>query len=185
MTWSTFFLERYGGNIFSEVACDPWTKCDRDQLCFKGLVSNWLSLISQVAPYTSVDIIPKLKGSAVGAGLSCTGESNNQCGQQWYANKWDGTKGIEQEMSALSVFANSLVAFSYDVEGGTAGPVDSSNGGNSSSNPDGGGNSGEYKAPVLRDITGGDRAGAAIVTMIFCGLWLFMIFWLLRAELLG
>lgn len=181
-TWTTFFPEKYGGNIISEIICDPEKNCDRDQLCFKGLMATWFSTIALIAPYTRGEVLPKLTGSAVGAGLSCTGGSDSQCGQQWYAGKWDGTKGIEQEMSALSVFANSLVAFAYQ---GDAGPVNSDNGGNSTGNVDGGGTSGEYKAPELKPITGGDRAGAAIVTLIFSGAWLAMVVWLLRAELLG
>jgi mannan endo-1,6-alpha-mannosidase len=179
MTWSTFYPAKYGGNIISEITCDPWAKCDRDQLCFKGLMASWFSTIILVAPYTSGEVLPKLIGSAIGAGLSCTGKSDNQCGQQWFAGKWDGTEGIEQEMSALSVFANSLVAFAYQ---GTAGPVDADNGGNSTSNPDGGSKSGEYKPPVLKNITGGDRAGAAIVTLLFAGAWIAIVLWLLRAK---
>ncbi|KAH8692804.1 putative glycosyl hydrolase [Talaromyces proteolyticus] len=177
MTYSTFFPAQYGSNTMAEIGCDPWKQCDRDQLCFKGLLASWLSTIALIAPYTQPDIFEKLMASAVGAGQGCT---DTQCGQQWYAQQWDGTSGIEQDMSALSVFANALAAFPYN---GTAGPVSADNGGNSTANPTGGGSSGETQISPLKAITGGDRAGAAILTLIFCGGWIAAVTWLVRADI--
>jgi mannan endo-1,6-alpha-mannosidase len=108
--WSTFFPQQYGGNILDEVACDPILTCNRDQVCFKGLMANWLSTIALIVPYTYNTIMAKLDGSAVAAGLQCSGP-NSACGMQWFNSTYDGTSAIEQEMSALSIFSNTLVGF--------------------------------------------------------------------------
>ena len=130
-------------------------------------MANWLSTIALIVPYTYPTILPKLQGSAVGAGKQCSGP-DSACGMQWFNATYDGTSAIEQEMSAMSIFANTLVAFS--ASGSTSGssssytapdtpaPVTANTGGNSTSN--------------------GDRAGAAILTLVFASAWIGMMVWL-------
>ncbi|EEA21278.1 hypothetical protein TMatcc_009319 [Talaromyces marneffei ATCC 18224] len=182
-TFSQFFPAEYGGNILSEAACDPILTCNRDQVCFKGLMANWLSTIALIAPYTYASILPKLQASAVGAGKQCSGP-NSACGMQWFSATYDGTSAIEQEMSAMSIFANALVAFSSSSSGASysaperPAPVTADTGGNSTSDPTGGQSNTGYQPPKLKDITGGDRAGAAILTLVFASAWIGMMVWL-------
>lgn len=184
-TYSEFFPSEYGGNILSEAACDPILTCNRDQVCFKGLMANWLSTIALIAPYTYSTILPKLQASAVGAGAQCSGP-NSACGMQWFNTTYDGTSAIEQEMSALSIFSNALVGFSSPAANGgssysppeSPAPVTADTGGNSTSNPTGGQSSTGYQPPKAMKITGGDRAGAAILTLVFASGWIGMMVWL-------
>lgn len=192
-TWEEFFPAQYGGNILSEAACDPILTCNRDQVCFKGLMANWLSTIALIVPYTSSIIIPKLQGSAQGAGAQCSGPGS-ACGMQWFNKTYDGTSAIEQEMSAMSIFSNAMVAFATsDVPASSSGsnsgsssysapdaaaPVTANTGGNSTSNPTGGQSGTGYQPPKAMNITAGDRAGAAILTLVFASAWIGMMVWL-------
>lgn len=146
-------------------------------------MANWLSTIALIAPYTYASILPKLQASAVGAGKQCSGP-NSACGMQWFSATYDGTSAIEQEMSAMSIFANALVAFSSSSSGASysaperPAPVTADTGGNSTSDPTGGQSNTGYQPPKLKDITGGDRAGAAILTLVFASAWIGMMVWL-------
>lgn len=78
----------------------------------KGLFVQDLSFIAQVAPYTESEILPLLQGSAVAAAKSCTGgKDNDLCGVKWYTSKYDGTEGLEQQLSAAGIFVSNLIAF--------------------------------------------------------------------------
>lgn len=113
-TFETFFPAKFGGEIMSEVLCEPANVCNDNEITFKGLLAESLTLTSMLAPYTSSDILPRLQGSAVGAAKQCSGgSSKTTCGQHWYKSSWDGTEGIEEEMSATSIFASNLVAYKH------------------------------------------------------------------------
>lgn len=141
-------------------------------------MANWLSTIALIVPYTYHTIVTKLSGSAVGAGLQCSGP-DSACGMQWYNPTYDGTSGIEQEMSAMSIFANTLVAFASQNASDSVGPVTANTGGNSTSNPTGGQGSSGSATPKSSPITAGDRAGAAIITLIIGSGWIGMMVWLI------
>lgn len=111
-TFHTFFPEKFGGKIMSEVMCEPVATCSSDQDSFKGHLASDLSFTTLVAPYTASDIMPRLKASAVGAAKQCTGGSNHTlCGRRWYQSKWDGSANMAEQMSATSIFTSNLVAF--------------------------------------------------------------------------
>ncbi|KAJ5110945.1 endo mannanase GH76 family [Penicillium argentinense] len=110
-TSQIFFPEKYGGKIMSEVTCEPQELCN-DEILFKGLFAQDLSLIAQVAPYTESNIIPLLQGSAVAAAKSCTGGTNDDlCGIKWYKSEYDGRSGFEQQLSATSILMTNMIAF--------------------------------------------------------------------------
>ncbi|KAJ5639748.1 mannan endo-1-6-alpha-mannosidase [Penicillium longicatenatum] len=110
-SFTAFFPAKYGGDIMSEYECEPRELCNNNEILFKGIFMRDLALVSTVAPYTMNDILPRLQGSASAAAEACTGESNNTCGMRWYVKEYDGEKGMEQQLSAASVFAANLVAF--------------------------------------------------------------------------
>ncbi|KAL4867232.1 hypothetical protein BDV12DRAFT_171748 [Aspergillus spectabilis] len=173
----TFFPEQYGGGkIFSEYLCEPKELCNYNEILFKGIVSSWLTSVSLVVPETYDQIFPKLQTSAQAAALSCSGMDNNTCGVRWYESKWDGWVGMEEQIIATDVLTSVLVSEKRNP------PLTSSTGGNSTSNPNAGvgDNSGGSGAP--KAITAGDRAGAAIVTVVFVALWGGMISWMVLGE---
>ncbi|PYH99844.1 mannan endo-1,6-alpha-mannosidase [Aspergillus ellipticus CBS 707.79] len=111
-TFTTFFPEKYGGKIMSEITCEPLELCDNSEDTYKGLLAGDLTFVSLVAPYTYSEILPHLQGSASGAAKQCTGGTNETlCGRRWYQTTWDGTSSMEEEMSATSIFTSNLVAF--------------------------------------------------------------------------
>src|ERR1700754_4992743 len=104
----------------SEVACESVQSCNRNHLCFKGFLSSWFAFTAIMAPYTAPQILPRLRASAQGAALQCSGTpaadsgvSSSQdgvsCGRRWYQTTWDGFTGMEEQMSAASVFSSNLV----------------------------------------------------------------------------
>ncbi|CAI7678787.1 unnamed protein product [Penicillium pancosmium] len=111
-TSQDFFPEKYGGKILSEITCEPLEICDTSQILFKGLFAQDLAVIAQVAPYTESDILPLLQGSATAAAKSCTGGKNDDlCGIKWYTSKYDGSEGLEQQISATALFVANLINF--------------------------------------------------------------------------
>lgn len=177
-TFSTFFPSQYGGNIMSEVSCEPVNTCDRNMICFKGFLSSWLTFTSLLAPYTYSEILPKIQASAQAAAKSCTGGSDGEhCPISWANGTFDGSTGLEEQMSALSVFSSNMVAFPSDKD---KSPLTSTTGGNSTSNPNAGlGDSSSNQQNGLNmPITTADRAGAGIVTAIFLSGWVGMVSWM-------
>ncbi|KAL3476735.1 glycosyl hydrolase family 76-domain-containing protein [Aspergillus californicus] len=110
-----FFPAAYGGNVFSEVACERLHSCDRNMLSFKGWTSMWLAMTASMATTTADLILPKLQGSAVAIGKACDGSAddfNNLCGNRWYQDTWDGIKGLEVQMCALGGITSNLMMLS-------------------------------------------------------------------------
>ncbi|RAK99369.1 glycoside hydrolase family 76 protein [Aspergillus ibericus CBS 121593] len=173
VTLDTFFPASYGGNIMSEVLCEPAEVCNDNEILFKGLVTGWLGFVALVVPSTYDTILPKLQGSAVAAAASCTGMNNNTCGVRWYPKKWDGWNGMEEEIAVTNVLSSALVNTKKTA------PVTSSTGGNSTSDPNAGtGDNTGSDTSTLSAITTGDKAGASILTIAFVGMWGGMIAWM-------
>ncbi|KAH1601576.1 hypothetical protein KXV53_004717 [Aspergillus fumigatus] len=158
-TLDIFFPAKYGGNIMSEVLCEPNEVCNDNEILFKGLVTSWLAFTALLVPSTYDRILPKLQGSAVAAGATCTGNGNNSCGVRWYASKWDGWTGMEEQISVTDVLSVSLITTKHK------GPVTSTTGGNSTSNPTAGLGDKSGQTTPTRKITMGDKAGASILTI--------------------
>lgn len=162
------------GDVFEDITCEPIKKCNFNEILFKGLTSSWLAFTALLVPDTAAQIKPKLASSAMAAAKSCTGNNNNSCGITWYQNKWDGSTGMEQEISATNVFLANMINF----DTGTFGPVTSKTGGSSSSDPNAGeGKSGD--SDKEKPITTGDKAGASILTLIFVFGWAGTMAWMM------
>jgi mannan endo-1,6-alpha-mannosidase len=174
-TYSTFFPSQYGNNVMSEVACESLKTCDRNSICFKGFLSSWLTFTSLLAPYTYPTILPKLQASAEAAAKSCTGGTDGaHCGITWANQSFDGSSGLEEQMSVLSVFSSNMVAFPINVN---KAPLTASTGGNSTSNPNAG--LGNSPSSTSSQVTTGDRAGAGVLTALFLSGWVGMVGWML------
>jgi hypothetical protein len=164
----TFFPADKGG-VMVEI-CEPSQKCNIDQWSFKASFSRWLAITAGLAPFTQAQIMPLLQKSAVAAAKQCTGGGGNQCGSRWYQD-FDGNVGVGQQMSALSVIQANLITQ-------VRGPLSSNSGGTSKGDPSAG-TSETNNNPVHFDpVTTGDKAGAAILTILVLGLTIGGSWWL-------
>ncbi|RAH84822.1 mannan endo-1,6-alpha-mannosidase [Aspergillus japonicus CBS 114.51] len=174
VTFDTFFPTKYGGNVMSEITCEPTEVCNRDEIIFKGLLSNWLAFTAMLVPSTYSRILPKLQGSAEGAAASCTGYSNSSCGVRWNST-WDGWSGLEEQMSVVNVFVASLLPYISSSET----PRTASTGGNSTGDPSAGTSDDTNDEETLSTITTGDRVGAAFVTVILVAMSVGSLVWMI------
>jgi mannan endo-1,6-alpha-mannosidase len=165
----------FENNIMKEVACEDNGKCDVDQRSFKAYLSRWMAASTKVAPWASDSLMPLIQTSAAGAAKTCNaGSDGNQCGLKWNAGTNDGFMGVGEQMSALEVIQSNLIST-------VAGPLTNTSGGTSVGNNAAGSNSDSH--PSLNSITGGDKAGAGILTtliliVLFGGAW-----WMVRFTL--
>jgi len=162
--YGLFFPAAYGNNTMTEMECEPKSNCDNDQSSFKAYLARWMAVTSLIAPFTAEQITPKLQTSALGAAGQCDGGANGRmCGRQWYTTTWDGSSGVGQQMSALSVIGANLIS------PGMA-PVTKDTGGTSKSNPTAGSTSPNNPngglGGVADTVTTKDRAGAGILTVL-------------------
>lgn len=159
---SVFFKD----DIMYEAACEDVNgsgTCDTDQLSFKAYFSRWLAATTKVAPFTSATIMPWLQASGQAAAEQCDGGTDGvTCGEHWTAGStWDGTYGVGQQMSALSVIQANLITEAAELvtnsTGGTS-QGDASAGTSSSSTTN--------SETVITPATGSDKAGAGILTAL-------------------
>ncbi|KAJ9349268.1 CAZyme family GH76 [Paecilomyces variotii] len=171
VTLNTFFPTQYGGNIMSEILCEPTEICNANEILFKGLTAAWLAFTSVLVPSTYDQILPKLQGSAEAAAASCSGNNNNSCGVRWYTKAWDGWTGIEEQISGTNIFVANLVAANRTR------PVTATTGGNSTSDPTAGQDD-HSTSTQLAAITTGDKVGAGFLTAGFVTSWIGLLVWM-------
>jgi mannan endo-1,6-alpha-mannosidase len=172
-TLGTFFPK----NVAFEIPCEGQKgACTADMLSFKGYVHRWLSVVTQVAPFTRQQILPVLRESAAAAVRQCTGgESGRRCGFYWSEGVYvdpavDQTTGAGEAMNVLAAVSSLLIEEA-------PGPVTAANGGISEGNPNAGGR-GDID-DYLRPITTGDRVGAGILTVLMLGVSISTFGWML------
>ncbi|PNY30021.1 Mannan endo-1,6-alpha-mannosidase DCW1 [Tolypocladium capitatum] len=150
-------------NIMTEVACEPVDRCNLDQQSFKAYLSRWLAAITKWAPHTYDYVMPYLRASAVAAAKQCVGGQNGRmCGLKWNQDKYDASTGVGQQMAAMEVTLSCIVK-------DRAAPATQNTGGTSKGSPGAGGDDigrDQPNGPSYKDITAGDKAGAAILTLL-------------------
>jgi 3-methylcrotonyl-CoA carboxylase beta subunit len=159
-----FYPEQFNGVMYE--VCEPRVLCDADQESFKAYLARWLGLTIQMAPYTHDSLLPRLQKSAVAAAQTCEGPSqhgggDHQCGMRWTQQGFDGIGGVGPQMTALNIIS----VLNVDR---TPPPVSGKTGGTSKGDPGlGNGKSDEEKTGIsFGPVTAGDRAGAAILTIL-------------------
>ncbi|KAF3762016.1 family 76 glycoside hydrolase [Cryphonectria parasitica EP155] len=155
-------------DIAHEVACEDGGTCTSDMLSFKGYVARWLAMTTQLAPFTRDRIMKVLRTSAQAAVKTCTGgTSGRMCGFKWHQQTWDNTIGAGQQMNVLATLVSLLATNTAEtVAGGDGGaPVTNSTGGTSTGDSAAGYGDKPWEQ-VLKPITAGDKAGAAILTFV-------------------
>lgn len=146
-------------DIAYEVACEEHMSCTTDMLSFKGYLHRWLATATRVAPIVAPKILPVLKTSTEAAVLTCTGEANGRtCGFKWSTKAYDGSHGVGQQMNVLAAVSSLLIDQVLP-------PVTNTTGGTSQGDPNAGSRSDNLKGE-LAPLTTGDRAGAAIITVL-------------------
>ena len=153
-----------------ESACEDASTsagtCDTDQKVFKAYLSRWMAATTKFAPWTHDTIMAYLKTSATAAAAQCDGGTDGvTCGEHWTHNTTnDGTSGVGQQMSALSVIQSLLIDQAVQL-------VTNNTGGTSVGNAAAGsGSSSSTDGTVITPATTADRAGAAIMTaLVLCG----------------
>ena len=145
----------------SEIVCEPLNDCNVDQHSFKAYLSRWMAATMVIAPFTRTALLPLLQSSTRAAVKTCTGgtdPANPQCGFKWTTSSFDGSVGIGEQMSALSVVQSNL----FDT---VPGPVTQRTGGLSKGNPSAG--TGSTPSPTdlyAFTVTTGQKVGAGFLT---------------------
>ncbi|KAF7115507.1 hypothetical protein CNMCM5793_002465 [Aspergillus hiratsukae] len=160
--------------VMYERACEIVNTCQVDQRAFKGFLARWMAASTQVAPFTYDWVMPRLRASAAAAASTCTGGPDGAaCGLKWTSGEWDGSQDVGLQMSALEVMQAILID-RVDP------PVTDASGGTSLGDPSGGMEQDDPRPDVLTmTITGGDRAGAGILTVMLAVLIVGTTGWLL------
>ncbi|KAI1340384.1 glycoside hydrolase family 76 protein [Xylariaceae sp. FL0016] len=149
----------FPNNIAFEIACEEHMTCTTDMLSFKGYVHRWMTIMTQVAPFTAEKVLPVLQTSAKAAVAQCTGGSDQHtCGFGWASGAFDGSVGAGQTMDVLGAVSALLVGqakvpYTNATGGTSAGDANAGVGGDTLGNK-----------PI--PITTGDRAGAGILTAL-------------------
>ncbi len=145
-----------------EPACEFVNKCDNDQQSFKTYLTRWMAATTQVAGYTSADMLPLLQKNGQAAAAACTGSPatgfkglpGTACGYKWTGG-FDGLVGVGEQMNALSALMYNLVA-----KAGV--PLTATSGGSSIGDPSAG-----FTGPrtiQFAPITIGDRVAGGFLT---------------------
>jgi mannan endo-1,6-alpha-mannosidase len=169
----------FTNNIMYEPPCES-TSCNTDQQCFKGHLARWMAYTIKLVPTLYDSLYPLLTSSAKAAALQCDGTSSSfkghqgtACGFSWLQNStFDGSVGVGEQMNAMSVIYTQLLDE-------VASPYTSTTGGSSVGNANAGA-SDSSKIATVRAITGGDRAGAGILTALLLGGLLGSVAWMIK-----
>ncbi|CAN9176463.1 unnamed protein product [Alternaria alternata] len=169
-----FFNAEGAPGVMIEMACERNGLCDHDQRSFKAYLSRWMGYTMLSAPWTRDRIMPKLRTSAAAAAQQCSAGKGG-CGLRWWRGGVnDGEVGVGEQMSALEVMQNLLVDQ-------VSGPVGLDTGGISENDPTAGSDGGNVR--IEHDaITTGDKAGAAILTIVVFAVFLGGGGWLIMSD---
>jgi len=168
--FDTFFPDEHA-NIAYEPQCETSKTCTTDMKSFKGYLHRWYAYTSKVAPFTAPRIRPVLEKSAQAAVKVCTGGDNGrQCGFSWASGSFDDNTGAGQEMNVLGATSALLIGEAKD-------PYTKATGGTSKGDPNAGADSDDL-TKSFGPLTGGDRAGAGILTAVVLGSAVSMFGWM-------
>ncbi|EFR05459.1 mannan endo-1,6-alpha-mannosidase DCW1 [Nannizzia gypsea CBS 118893] len=146
--------------VMSEISCEEQGNCETDQRSFKAYLARWMAVSTQFAPFSTNFIMHRLRACARGAAEACTGgDDGTACGLKWTFGKFDGSTGVGEQMAAMEIFQSNLIRKAVP-------PVTQSTGGISMGGPGGSGKGKGDGPKIPRPITGSDKAGAAILTLL-------------------
>jgi mannan endo-1,6-alpha-mannosidase len=148
--------------------------CNGDQFSFKAYFTRWLTVAIQLVPDQNILdlVVPRLQNNAKAAARVCTDAA--VCGSQWYLDSFDNRNNVGSQMSALAIIQSNLYKIAPKQ-------VTASDGGSSKGNPATGTDPPDEEIK-FRPLSTGDRAGAAIVTLMVTVLLFGGAFWLVTGE---
>jgi mannan endo-1,6-alpha-mannosidase len=151
-------------------------------LSYKAYLTRWMASSTKVAPFITARVMEVLTSSAKAAALQCSGSpadhpNGRMCGLSWSKGaQWDGTSGVGQQMAALEVVQSLLVKEAND-------PLSSNTGGTSVGDPGAGTQDPAAQDPTAKKLaTTGDKAGAAILTLVTIGVVVAGLVWVSLPE---
>lgn len=101
----------YNDTILYERACETYDSCNTDQTIFKALYARYIGVASVLITKMQGRIHDLIVPSALGAAQACSGgDGGYECGMKWSNLGYDGNTGLSQEVNALEIFLNSIVA---------------------------------------------------------------------------
>ncbi|KAM3505553.1 hypothetical protein MY10362_002875 [Beauveria mimosiformis] len=161
-TERTFFQN----DIMYEPACETVHTCDQNMVSFKGYLIRFLAATAKMAPWTADSITKLISTAAQDAIKVCNGANGPKfpgpdgtgCGFSWLNGTNDGLMGVGPQMDALA-------AVFYNLLPNAKAPATEQDRGTSKGDA-GAGSTQAQPLPEPRAITGGDRAGAAILTIL-------------------
>lgn len=158
----------FNNSVLFEPPCEPQSSCSIDSLSFKAYLSRWLAGTAQMASFTWDTISSLMAASASAAALQCSGTPGTgwkglpggACGSHWTLGAaWDGTSGVGEQMSALSmVFYSQVMNWAPTI-------YSSHDGGSSTGDASAGADKTDKSLSTLKAITTVDKAGAAFLTL--------------------
>ncbi|OLL26407.1 Mannan endo-1,6-alpha-mannosidase DCW1 [Neolecta irregularis DAH-3] len=167
----------FENGVIDEYTCWIATiPCNIDQVTFKGYLARFLSYTAHLVPQTADRIYPALATSAIAAGKACP----EYCGFDWREGKYDGKRGVQEQLAALEVIQANMMKFQpidliddqtdNQSEKSSAGGI--IHGGGSIATELTGGTSRDGRAPAIeipgfRAVTKADQFGAGFSTCIF------------------
>ena len=167
--------------VVYENDCESNKNCNLDEQSFKGYAVRFMAQTMQLAPFTASTIYPILQTTAQAAAGCCIGSSSGfpgtqgeACGFSWLTpGTFDGFTGVGEQM-------NSLAAVMYTLIPQAKGAVTQHTGGTSKGNVNAGNTNVNNGLPNYSPITGGDRFGAALITIMLLSGLIAMCFFCLR-----
>ncbi|KAK2760001.1 hydrolase 76 protein [Arachnomyces sp. PD_36] len=161
---SFFYTNKENPDVMVETSCENARTCETDQKSFKAYLTRWMASATQVAPFITDQIMPKLEASAMAAAQQCSGgETGQSCGMRWQDGpKWDGTTGVGEQMAALEAIQSLLI-------GNIGPPLTTKTGATSEGDANAGSEPDNAFYPDWKPITTADKAGAGILTTLLLG----------------
>lgn len=163
----------FNHSVLYEAACQTKYNCNTDQRSFRAYFSRFMGLTAQLVPDTREQIMTWINTSAAGAAQSCSGGTDGHtCGINWSYNGWDGWYGLGEQIDALEIILNTQILSKPE-------PYTNITGGTSTGSGDAGNTTTTTNVAPL-NITGGDKAGAGVLTavlglsLVFSGIWLIL-----------
>lgn len=154
--------------------------CTTDMKSFKGYLHRWMASTAQLAPFVHDQIMDALRISTRAAINSCTdgvdngnGVTTATCGFRWTTGEFDGDTGVGEQMNVLGALTSLLFDLQRNDLGG---PVTNSTGGTSVGDPNAG-DEPDYMKPHP-PAEPGDKAGAAIITVLMLATMLGVLSWM-------
>ncbi|KXT16755.1 hypothetical protein AC579_5460 [Pseudocercospora musae] len=145
-------------DVLYEVACAPNNNCNVDQLAFRAPLARALANVRDMVNTTVLTlngtsstftnqtecISTIIDTSAQGAVQQCAAATNEsqtmvRCGSNWSSNKWDGTRGLGQDLSALEIMLAAIPRKQLNTMNSTVNGNGTSTTGNGNGSGTGGG----------------------------------------------